>query len=206
MTTPPHDLAVFAGGDGARIGGGKPLRLLAGQPLLAFPLAALAGDAARIAIVARDLAAAWAMAEAVASALGPDAARLEAWADADGLAGPVAALIGAARRATAPFILTVPADTPFLPPDLAARLMTGSLGSPAAIAADARWHPTVALYETSSLVELVPRRSLMATIEPLGPRPVQFPSDNLLNVNTAEDLALAEARLAAEALTRDSRR
>jgi molybdopterin-guanine dinucleotide biosynthesis protein A len=191
------EAAVFAGGEGRRIGGNKPMRPLGGRPLLAHVVAAIAPQVTRVTIVARTPADAETLRVRLADLLPGEAARLAAAADRPGLEGPVAALLGAADAARTPFLLTTPADTPFLPENLLARL-AAALGPDgrAAVAADARCHPTIALYPTAALAACSPARSLMATIAPLAPRPVPFPSEALVNVNTEEDLAAAEARLA----------
>ena len=120
------------------------------------------------------------------------------------LAGLHAALVHA-RDNNVDAILTVPSDTPFLPDDLAHRLM--STGCQAAIAASAgQQHYLTGLWSSSLLHHLeramaqppLPRlqgwaRSCHAVV-------VEWPAepyDPFFNVNTPEELALAE-RLAAE--------
>ncbi|MCA3554288.1 molybdenum cofactor guanylyltransferase MobA [Aestuariivirga sp.] len=102
-------------------------------------------------------------------------------------------------------VLTVPCDAPFLPADLAARLVAA--GRPAAIAAtSAQQHYLTGLWSTALLSSLA-----SAMDKPLVPRlqdwqrmcdaavvewPVD-PYDPFFNVNTPEDLAEA-GRIAAE--------
>ncbi|MBJ3776787.1 molybdenum cofactor guanylyltransferase [Acuticoccus mangrovi] len=197
------DAAIYAGGDGSRIGGGKPLRLLAGRPLLARVVDRLGTQAATLGIVARTTAEAEALIAALAPHLAaPVAARLVPWADRPGLAGPVAALLGAADATRADHLLTAPTDTPFLPADLATRLRAALADAAppqdgAAIAVDRRLNPTVGLFRVERLRRLPSGWSLIDTLTPLDPRHVAFSEDELLNINTADDLAAAEARLAA---------
>jgi molybdopterin-guanine dinucleotide biosynthesis protein A len=173
------------------------MRPLAGRPLLAHVVAAVAPQVRRVTIVARTRGEAEALRARLARALPDGAEGLAAAADRAGLEGPVAALLGAADAATAPFLLTAPADTPFLPGDLLARLFAAlEPDGRCAVAADTAWHPTLALYDTAALAACPPARSLKATIAPLAPRAVAFPSATLLNVNTENDLAAAEARIA----------
>jgi molybdopterin-guanine dinucleotide biosynthesis protein A len=195
---PLHDLAILAGGEGRRIGGAKPMRLVAGRPLLAHVIAALSPAASRILLVARTLADSEALLADVRSAVSRTALdRTVPVADRAGLEGPVAGLMGAADAAAAPLLLTAPADAPFLPPALASRLAEG-LVPPArsAVAVAGRWHPTVALHETAALRACEPAGSLIATLASLAPAAVPLPEEQLFNVNTPEDLAAAEARAA----------
>jgi molybdopterin-guanine dinucleotide biosynthesis protein A len=196
----PCEAAVFVGGDGRRMGGDKPLRPLAGRPLAAWVVEALAGQGERVLLVARTVVAAQRLAAALRPTLSPAAAAaLVPCADRPGLEGPVAALMGAADRARTPWLLTSPADTPFLPADLRARLAAamGPDGAAAMAEADGWQHPTVALYATDRLKACPPRRSLRETIAPLAPRMVALAPQALFNVNTPADLAAAEAHAAA---------
>lgn len=190
--------AVLAGGAGTRIGGDKAARRLAGRPLLAHVLSALAPQAERLAVVARTIPDAERLVALAAPFLPQGVAgRIAAVADRPGCEGPVAALLGAADWSEAPRLLTAPVDAPFLPGDLAARLAAG-LAPPAraAVAADGGLHPTILLAETAALRTLAPAGSLRATLAPLSPAAVPFPAEALANVNTAADLAGAEARIA----------
>jgi molybdopterin-guanine dinucleotide biosynthesis protein A len=125
--------------------------------------------------------------------------------DATDFAGPLAGILAAlvwARRAhpSVPAVLTVPADTPFLPPDLATQL--AAAGAPAVARSAGRIHPVVGLWP----LDLEPglRRALRqdglrkveAWTARLGPAVVDFaaaPIDPFFNINTPEDLERAEA-------------
>jgi molybdopterin-guanine dinucleotide biosynthesis protein A len=188
-TSPPHpvDAALLAGGAGRRIGGGKPFLPLGGRPLAAWAAAAIVRDAHRLIVVARTLADAAAVAEAVRPHV---AVPVVTAADRPGIDGPVAGLLGAADAASG-WLLTAPVDTPFLPPDLLARL--AATGGPA-IAAGDRPHPTLLLAPAAAVAALAPAGSLARTLAPLAPQEVLLSEDALFNVNTVADLAKAEAR------------
>ncbi|WP_157961809.1 molybdenum cofactor guanylyltransferase [Acuticoccus kandeliae] len=204
----PTDGAIFCGGEGARIGGGKALRLLGDRPLLAWVILALAPQVTRIGIVARTVDDSRTLIAAVQPHLpGLVAARLEAWADRPGLEGPVAALLGAADRCMAPYLLTSATDTPFLPADLRSRLARTLSVRGAAIAADDRPIPTISLCQRARLVGLPAQKSLNATLAPLAPGTARLSAVEAHNINTMEDLCAAERILATrQTLTRGGNR
>lgn len=185
---------VLAGGGGRRMGGvDKPLLDLGGQPIIAHILAALGQGIADIAISANG-----------------DPTRYAAFARPvlnDGpflgqgpLAGLLAGLDWAATRG-AGTLLTVPGDTPFIPADIAAALAP----APAIAASAGRPHFLVGLWPVAASAAL---RDFLAEPGPhrvgeftrrIGARQVDFPAepcDPFLNVNTADDLALAREILA----------
>lgn len=180
---------VLAGGQATRMGGGdKTLRLLHGQPLLEHILARLAPQCATLAINANG-----------------DPARfarfgLPVWPDeAPGL-GPLGGVLAALEASPLPFVLTVPGDAPFLPPDLVSRLHAGRGGAAVAQAHSAgRTHPVVALWPRALAPAL--RQALAAGERAVGrfaathgAALVAWPGEPFLNLNTPEDLARAEAR------------
>lgn len=192
---------VLAGGLARRMGGGdKPLRLLAGRPLLDHVLARFAPQ----------------VGECVLNANG-DPARFAAWGLpvlADGIAdhpGPLAGILAAldwaaAARPGLPWVVSVPGDCPFIPADLVARLHAAreAAGVPMACAASGGWtHPPVALWPVGLRQDL--RAALGA-----GERKIDrwtarhgcaaaewpvLPHDPFFNANAPEDLAAAEALL-----------
>lgn len=188
-------VAILAGGAGRRIGGDKPRRLLGGARLLDRALTKAHGTAAPFILVART----------------PE--QVEGFAgtvvlDAPGIEGPLAGLLSAlawAADAGADRVLTLPCDMPFLPLDLHHRLeqaLTLNLGV-AAAASDGRLHPVCALWRTAVVPTLVRRAgegrlSLRGLGEAVGCAVVEWPvegGDPFININTAEDLAAAEAAL-----------
>ena len=103
-------------------------------------------------------------------------------------------------------LVTVAADTPFLPADLVPRLMQASEGMahPLALAATDGRHPTFGLWPVALREDL--RASLVSGLRKVvmwtdkhGAAEALFlaaPFDPFFNVNTPEDLAQAEAILA----------
>jgi len=133
---------------------------------------------------------------------------------APGRLGPLAGVLGGLDYAAAhcpevQFVLSLPCDCPFLPPDLAARLLDSARKSASGLACAAsggRRHPVVALWPVSLRAAL--RRALLyEDIRGVG----QFqrihdiaavewetaPLDPFFNVNTPDDLAYAEQILRA---------
>lgn len=195
---------ILAGGLARRMGGGdKALKPLAGRPILAHVVDRLRGQCDGLLLNANG-----------------DPARLAAFglpvvADTvPDFAGPLAGILAgldwiAAHRPQTGWLLSVAADTPFIPGDLAARLhrARAAAGTPLACAASAgRQHHTIGLWPVSLREDL--REALAAGERRLG-RWAQShgvavaewpaePIDPFFNVNTPEDLAEAE-RLAAGA-------
>jgi molybdopterin-guanine dinucleotide biosynthesis protein A len=186
---------VLAGGEGRRMGGDKPLRLLAGRPLIAH---ACAGLSAPLAVARRT----------------PGAAPLlpgtpEVF-DPGGVEGPLAALIAGfdwARGEGADFVQTRPCDAPFLPPDLSARLFAAARDTGAAVILPRsldRLHPACGLWRVD-LAELARARaragalSLVGLARAAGHAAVDWPAspgeDPFENLNTPDDLARARARV-----------
>lgn len=188
-------VAVLAGGAGSRIGGDKPRRLLRGTRLLDRALTAARATAAPVILVARR----------------PD--QVEGFdgtvvLDAPGIEGPLAGLYSAltwAADAGANRVLTLPCDMPFLPDDLLTRLersLTTDLGV-AVAASGGQLHPVCALWRTAVAQTLAQRAnegrlSLHGLSEAVGHAVVDWPvvrGDPFININTAADLAAAEAGL-----------
>ena len=194
---------VLAGGRAQRMGGGdKSLMTLAGRPMLEHVLARIEPQVGRILINANG-----------------DPARFDGWSlpvVPDGIedfAGPLAGVLAgldwvAAHAPNAGWMLSVPADTPFLPPDLVARLGAAlESGQPdmACAASGGRVHHVVALWP------LAERQALRRALLEEGLRKVEcwtaryrlalaeFPVgavDPFFNVNTPDDIAEAERALA----------
>jgi len=193
--------AVLAGGLARRMGGGdKPLRLLAGRPLLRHVLDRVAPQVAAVVLNANGDPARFAE---YALPVVPDGVP-----DNPGpLAGVLAALDWAAEhRADLPWVLTAPGDCPFLPSDLAARLHAAreAAGVPLACAATGdRTHPPVGLWPVTMRSEL--RAALLGGERKIDRWTARFgcavaawparPPDPFFNANAPEDLATAEAAL-----------
>lgn len=187
---------ILAGGQATRMGGGDKGRLMLGErSLLTRVMDRLDpqtdglvlnanGDAARFA----DL-------------------RLPVVPDSlDGFAGPLAGVLAGLDHAAAhgfDSIATAAADTPFFPPDLVPRLLLASedMVHPLALAAspDGR-HPTFGLWPVALRDDLRAAlqdglRKVVMWTDRHGGKVAEFPGgtpDPFFNVNTPEDLALAE--------------
>lgn len=188
-------VAILAGGAGRRIGGDKPHRLLGEARLLDRALTTARATAAPVILVVRDPGQVDGFAGTVVL-------------DAPGIEGPLAGLLSAlawAGEAGADRVLTLPCDMPFLPDDLLMRLeraLTGELGA-AVAASGGRLHPVCALWRTAAMPTLVRRAgegrlSLRGLGEAVGCAVVDWAVDGgdpFININTAGDLATAEAAL-----------
>jgi molybdenum cofactor guanylyltransferase len=183
---------ILAGGRSRRMGGGdKCLMLLAGRPVLAHVIDRIRPQVAGLALNANG-----------------DATRFAGFHlpvvadDEADFAGPLAGILAALDWAepSASSVLTVPADTPFLPRDLVARL--AEAGAPAFARSAGRVHPVVGLWPLAQRETL--RRALreegLRKVEDwtarLTPRMVDFDTgarDPFFNINTPEDLAKAAA-------------
>lgn len=195
MTDPSRlVVAVLAGGEGRRIGGGKPLIKLGGKTLIER---------------AYNRAKAWSSASVVAIR-SPDqlgSCQLPWIVDAAGIDGPLAGLAAAlewACRQGSEALLTIPCDMPFLPDDLPTRLLNevGERGAAVASSGGAL-HPVCSLWRNAVIYEFPSycasgRRSLRGFAEHLGFAEVEWsagPPDPFFNINSPLDLAAAKARL-----------
>lgn len=191
---------ILAGGLATRMGGGdKSLRALQGRPILAHVIERLRPQV-----------------EAMALNANGDPTRLANWGlpvipdSVDGFAGPLAGVLAgldwAAERGGAG-IVTVAADTPFFPADLADRLVAGAeaQGTPIALAATPEGdrinrHPTFGLWPVALRDDLRDAlneglRKVVLWTDRHGAATVPFPTepfDPFFNINTPEDLATAE--------------
>lgn len=195
MTTPSKvAVAVLAGGEGSRIGGGKPLIRLGGATLVEQ---------------AFELARSWSnLAVIVLRSKGQIGIHQLPWiADAPGIAGPLAGLssgLAWAREQGTDFLMTIPCDMPFLPKDLLDRLQDQIGGFGAAIASSSgNLHPVCGLWRTAALHGIPAyctsgRRSLRGFAQYQGFVDVEWPAnprDPFFNINSTADLVIAEEML-----------
>lgn len=183
-------IVILAGGEGRRLGGNKPLRLLEGRSLLERAIEWAKPRSDNIFIAARS-----------ADQVGETG--LPILLDPPNLAGPLGGL-ASALCLEVPAVLTIPCDAPFLPEDLAERLQ-GAIGDRlAALAASGGdLHPTCALWRTEALCHLPAyvrsgRGSLTGFAEAIGFAPVEWEARCFANVNSPKDFAEAARRLASE--------
>jgi molybdopterin-guanine dinucleotide biosynthesis protein A len=200
MATPMIAGVVLAGGRSSRMGGrDKAFVPLVGMPLIGHVTARLRPQVAELAISAGADPSRFA-------ALGPSVL-----ADpVAGLPGPLAGLLAGLRWAQArgfTHIATAAVDTPFLPLDLVAHLASGARPDGVAVARSAgRVHPVFALVPVGLADDL---EGFLASggsrragdwLARHDPAVVDFAFvegiDPFFNINTPEDLALAEAKAA----------
>jgi molybdopterin-guanine dinucleotide biosynthesis protein A len=131
---------VLAGGQGRRMGGvDKGLQPLRGRPMVAAVLARLAPQVDEILINANQNIETYAR---FGHRVVPDAI--------GGFAGPLAGLHAGLGAASHALVLTVPCDSPFLPPDLLARLHAALAEHDLAVAKTGdQPHPVFALVRTA---------------------------------------------------------
>jgi molybdopterin-guanine dinucleotide biosynthesis protein A len=182
--------AVLAGGEGSRFGSAsKPAALLAGRPLVSYPVEALAAVCDRVAVVCKR-----------GTELGSlDGA--ERWDEPDEPQHPLAGIVYALEVAGGEPVLVCAADMPFVTADACRSLLaTPPKGLAVVAAADGVLQPTFGLYAPRALEPLraAPLNGrLTDAVEALGPTRVAFPSRLVQSVNTPEELAEAEKLLAA---------
>ena len=191
---------ILAGGKSLRMGGGdKSLVMLGDKPLIAHVIERVRPQVADLIINA-----------------GGNAGRfgdfgLDVVADTiKGQAGPLAGVLTglewlAERRPDAGWLLSVPADTPFLPADLVRRLMDALSDGKADMACAkslGRAHPVIGIWPSALAGDL--RRAIVdegihkvrAWTARYRIAHVEFnaaPDDPFFNINRPEDLAAAEA-------------
>ena len=186
---------ILAGGQGRRMGGADKATLpLAGRSLVAHVAERLEPQVERLALSANGDPARFA------------ALRLPVLPDARS-EGPLSGILSALDWAAplgATAVVSAPTDAPFLPPDLVPRLILAGegAGGVAMARSGGNDHPTFALWPVTLRD---PLRAFLAS----GANPrvrafadahhaarADFPDDGAFaNLNTAQDLALAEARL-----------
>ncbi|MEA3012089.1 MAG: molybdenum cofactor guanylyltransferase [Sphingomonadales bacterium] len=171
-------IVILAGGEGRRIGGGKPMRRLAGETLIDRALRRARTWSDEVLVAARE---------------GGD---LEDDPEVEGPLGGVAAALALGGD-----VLTIPCDMPFLPDDLPARLASGKAAALAA--SGGHLHPVCALWTAEAATGLpaylaTGRRSLKGFAEAVGYEAAEWPVepyDPFFNINDEADLARAEALL-----------
>jgi molybdopterin-guanine dinucleotide biosynthesis protein A len=181
--------AILAGGLARRLGGGdKPLRLLAGRPLLAHVADRLRPQVDRLILNANGDPSRFA------------AFGLDVVADSvPGNPGPLAGILACLQASTdADWVVTVPGDAPFLPVDLVARLIAAG---PAVAASGGRRHPVVGAWRPAQAAQVVDllaagerRVGMFAADAVVVDWPVA-PIDPFMNLNEPTDFAAAEALL-----------
>ena len=210
MTRHPPDAAahttvagvILAGGRSRRMGGGdKALSDLAGEPLIDRVVSRLAPQVPVLAVNANGDPSRFAH------------LRLPVLRDTlDGHQGPLAGVLAGLRWAqllSRSLVVTVPADTPFVPKNLVTQLMARIESADVAVASSRGVdHPTVALWRAAQADDLeawlrdADRRAVRAWIATRSSAMVAFGDgdggDPFFNVNTPADLEEASARARGE--------
>ena len=190
---------ILVGGVGRRMGGvDKPLMLLAGRPLLSYVIEALAPQTPYIALATRA---------------DPEPYRhfgLPLLPDSIADQGPLTGLRSALEwaKATVPdasHVALLAGDTPFIPSDLFSRLRVARSPSPSCIfaASKGQIHYSTGIWPLSAhaLLETVESensdRSLRGLAHHIGLETAEWidDADPFFNINTPDDLAVAENRL-----------
>lgn len=188
---------VLAGGRGRRLGGlDKGLLQVRDRPLIEHVLAQLTPQVGRVLVNANRN--------------GDTYARYghPVVADADGdYDGPLAGMASGLAAATTEYVLCVPCDAAFLPPDLAQRMRAAIEAGHGRICAvhDGVWlHPVCALIPRALLGDLrrwlaEGHREVAAWLQRHSLATVRYPDwpSEFWSLNTPEDLARLEARLEA---------
>ncbi|MFG1476501.1 molybdenum cofactor guanylyltransferase MobA [Xanthobacter agilis] len=196
---------ILAGGHGRRMSAAaspsgalpKPLMPLSGRPLIAHVIARMAPQVAGLAINANDpseLFAAFGLPvipDTVAERPGP-------------LAGVLAGLEWLERESPGTPLVTVAADTPFLPDDLVSRLIHRYAETAEVVCAGSagQMHHVIAVWPQAARAPLAVALAagqrkvglLLATLGAVTESWDTANGDPFFNVNTPEDLAAAESR------------
>jgi molybdopterin-guanine dinucleotide biosynthesis protein A len=189
----PTDITgvVLSGGQGRRMGGvDKGWVELAGKPMIAHVLNRFVPQVGNVLINANQNLERYAT---FGVPVVPDAV--------GGFAGPLAGLHAGMTRATRPYVVTVPCDSPFLPSDLVARLAAGleAHGGQLAVAKTLdQPHPVFCLVRSDVLPHLATfleagGRKIDAWYATLEVVEVAFDdeADAFRNINTKDELAAA---------------
>jgi molybdopterin-guanine dinucleotide biosynthesis protein A len=190
--------AVLAGGHGRRLGGAKATVELAGRPLIAYPLAALAAAGLEAIVVAKR-------SSVLPASLGEVV--VESVAEPDEPTHPLAGIVAALRHADRPLVV-LGCDFPFVPPALLRALADAAEplvvpapgGEPQPLVA--RWSPALLPRLEAALAREEPLRR---TVAALAPRLLDdaalarfgAPARTFFNVNSDADRRAAEAVISA---------
>ncbi len=185
---------VLAGGEGSRIGGNKPGLHLGDKRLIDFALERAVSWRIPVAVQVRS-------AQQVATP------GFEQVLDIDDIPGPLGGVIAGlhwARGQGADHMLTLACDMPFLPDDMLERLHRVAVqgGTIAIASSGGDMHPVCAVWPVASITHLEASAangelSLRRVSRSYGQSRVEWPDapDPFFNINTRDDLSVAEGRL-----------
>jgi molybdenum cofactor guanylyltransferase len=175
---------VLAGGLGTRMGEPKATALLAGRPLVAYPIEAMRAVCDRVAVVCKR--------DTELPELD-----VETWIEPDEPRHPVAGIIHALERVAGP-VLVCAADMPLITPQALHLVAAGRRSTAAVAAVGGRLEPLLGAYAPDALGplrEAPPDQPLRDTAASLAPALVVVAPEVVFNINTPADLAEAERRL-----------
>lgn len=199
---------VLAGGEGRRMGAGtpKPLRQLGGKPMVAHVVERLRPQVMDLVVVANDPHPAY---RRLGAAVIPDPPDIQRAARREGRRlGPLAGILAGmewslAQHPHAGWILTAPADVPFLPLDLTVRLC-GHMHVQEPDVLTVRGEHALAIWSVKLAADL--RQAIlkegMRRVEEFAHRrahdELAWPGSKaaFVNINTPEELRAAQARFA----------
>lgn len=194
----PTTAVVVCGGRATRLDGrDKPLTELAGRPLIGHVIDRLAPQVAAIVLAC--------------SAQKAAAYRQFRWpvaTDARPGQGPLAGFAAALPTVETPWVLLAPADTPFLPIDLVARLASVCHDDGAAVASAGGKRQNLAMLLASCRAAALAAffraggRAVKRWLDAEEVRTVEFPAEAFRNVNTEADLSAARRQLAKRPVAR----
>jgi molybdopterin-guanine dinucleotide biosynthesis protein A len=183
---------LLAGGRGSRLGGAKALVPLGGKPLICHALEALRRAVGEVAIVAKP-----------DTAL-PALEDVTVWREPLEPRHPLVGIVHALSCADGRPVLVCAADMPFVTPEVLSALVAADpAGAPAVVAtsADRGLQPMLGCYQAAAGALLAAAASegtvaVRTAVAALEPRELVVIDERVLfNVNSAEDLAAAEALL-----------
>ena len=193
---------VLAGGRGSRLGGEGKARLeLAGRPMLAYVLEALAGALDEVAVAAKASTALPGVSDGQTLRVPGMAERVALWTEPDHPRHPLAGLRHALQRAGDRPVLVCAVDLPLITPALVEEIAVADAQDAAAVVplAGGRLQPLLARYEPAALEALATAaddQPLTAAVHALGPRVIEPADPDLfLNVNSEAELEEAAAEL-----------
>lgn len=194
----PTTAVVVCGGRATRFDGrDKPLTDLAGRPLIGHVIDRLAPQVAAIVLACPAQRAA--------------AYRGFGWplvTDARPGQGPLAGFAAALPTVETPWVLLAPADTPFLPTDLVARLAGVCRDEGAAVASAGGRRQNLAMLLANCRAAALAAffraggRAVKRWLDAEEVRTVEFPAEAFRNVNTEADLRAARRQLAKRPVAR----
>ena len=196
MSAPAVFALVLAGGRSSRFGREKAVEPLQGRPLIDWVAEALQAGTGGLAVSAHpgSGAAAYAAARGLPCLADPP--------DGSLVGGPLAGVAQGLRWAAAGgagWLATAPCDTPFLPPDLVARLVAGRSAGGAVARTAQGLQPLCALWPVSALAVLdaaTKHPPIRRALAELGAAEVAFEDAAAFdNLNTPEAFAEAAMRL-----------